>query len=221
MVHNTQFFFSLSRTPHSLWLASSVQIQLRAARKHMMRDCSQNVGFFRSPLRLELWSILYGDGIVMVLFSWWWNIIEFFQEICHKYILPTRHLPFNYEKVKVWKNKQLWLLETKFNSVWSNNLGKTQHIVAMEKNLENYDFGLKDTSVKILKKNTDNVIKSHKCTNATIWGHIWKCTVEKSQTNATNVTIPHLRQAISGHIESTQWIKVKQMHPVWLCIFLC
>ena len=26
------------------------------------------------------------------------------------------------------------------------------------------------------------------------WGHIWKRTVEKSQTNATNVTLPHLGQ---------------------------
>ena len=33
----------------------------------------------------------------------------------------------------------------------------------MEQNLENYDFGLKDANVKILKKNTDNVIKSYKC----------------------------------------------------------
>ena len=40
--------------------------------------------------------------------------------------------------------------------------GKTQHTVAMEQNLENYD--LKGANVKILKKNTDNVIiKSHKC----------------------------------------------------------
>ena len=33
----------------------------------------------------------------------------------------------------------------------------------MEQNLENHDFGLKDANVKILKKDTDNVIKSHKC----------------------------------------------------------
>ena len=33
----------------------------------------------------------------------------------------------------------------------------------MEQNLENYYFGLKDANVKILKKNTDNVIKSQKC----------------------------------------------------------
>ena len=33
-----------------------------------------------------------------------------------------------------------------------------------------------------------------------IWGGIWKRTVEKSQTNATNVTLPLLRQAIWGHI---------------------
>ena len=33
----------------------------------------------------------------------------------------------------------------------------------MEQTLENYDFGLKDANVKIMKKNTDNVIKSNKC----------------------------------------------------------
>ena len=33
----------------------------------------------------------------------------------------------------------------------------------MELNLENRDFGLKDANVKILKKNTENVIKSHRC----------------------------------------------------------
>ena len=35
--------------------------------------------------------------------------------------------------------------------------------MAMEHNLGNYDFGLKDANVKILRKNTDNVIKSNKC----------------------------------------------------------
>ena len=33
-----------------------------------------------------------------------------------------------------------------------------------------------------------------------IWGHIWKITVEKSQTNATNVITHHLRQYIWGSI---------------------
>ena len=33
-----------------------------------------------------------------------------------------------------------------------------------------------------------------------IWGHIWKCTVEKSQTNATNVTLHLLGQVIWGDI---------------------
>ena len=33
-----------------------------------------------------------------------------------------------------------------------------------------------------------------------IWGHIWKRTVEKSRTNATNVTMPLLGQAIWGNI---------------------
>ena len=35
--------------------------------------------------------------------------------------------------------------------------------MAIEQNLKNYDFGLKDANVKILKKNPDNIIKSHKC----------------------------------------------------------
>ena len=34
----------------------------------------------------------------------------------------------------------------------------------------------------------------------TIWGHIWKRTVEKRPTNATNVIMPLLRQAIWGDI---------------------
>ena len=81
----------------------------------------------------------------------------------------------------------------------------------------------------------------------TILGHIWKHTVEKSQTNVTNVTTPLLRKAISGHIwkrtvekshtnvttstlsffsersfedkfKNTQRRKVKQMQPMWLFI---
>ena len=32
------------------------------------------------------------------------------------------------------------------------------------------------------------------------WGHIWKRTVEKNQTNATNATFPLFRQAIWGYI---------------------
>ena len=83
----------------------------------------------------------------------------------------------------------------------------------------------------------------------TIWGHIWKRTLEKSQTNATNVTMPLLGQAIRGHILrctveksqtnatngtmpalilvhwgnmwKTQWRSVIQMQPMWLCVFSC
>ena len=33
-----------------------------------------------------------------------------------------------------------------------------------------------------------------------LWGHIWKCTVEKSQTNATSVTLPLLGQTFWRHI---------------------
>ena len=47
--------------------------------------------------------------------------------------------------------------------------------------------------------------KSNKCNQCdnvmqAIWGYIWKCTVEKSQTNATNVTMHRLIQALWGDI---------------------
>ena len=79
------------------------------------------------------------------------------------------YLPFDYEKVKVCHGKlnscNYWRPKDndKFDSVLSNHLGKTEHTVAMDQNLETYDFGLKDANVEILKKITDNVIKSHKC----------------------------------------------------------
>ena len=47
---------------------------------------------------------------------------------------------------------------TQFEATFGQNIA-----VAMEQNLENHVFGLKEANVKILKKNTDNVIKSHKC----------------------------------------------------------
>ena len=79
-------------------------------------------------------------------------------------------------------------------------MGKTQHTVAMEQNLENYDFGLKDANVKILK-NTDDVMNvTMHLPMQDIWGHIWKRTVEKSQTNATNVALPFLKELHWNHI---------------------
>ena len=33
----------------------------------------------------------------------------------------------------------------------------------MEHTLENYEFGFNDANLKVLRKNTDNVIKSNKC----------------------------------------------------------
>ena len=46
--------------------------------------------------------------------------------------------------------------------------------------------------------NATNAIRH--CLKQAIWGDIWKRTVEKSQTNATNVTLHPLRQAIWGDI---------------------
>ena len=80
------------------------------------------------------------------------------------YLLSPRHLSFKFEKVKVSHGKvnncDYWRpkVNDKFDSVLGNHLGKTQHRLAMEQDPENYDFGLKDANVKILKKNTDNVI---------------------------------------------------------------
>ena len=86
-----------------------------------------------------------------------------------------------------WKinNYDYWRpnVNKKFDSIWGNKLGKTQHTVAMDRNLENYDFGLKDANVKILKKNTDNVIKSHKC----------------NQCNYTSAQACHLRHHLKTH----------------------
>ena len=75
--------------------------------------------------------------------------------------------------MKVCNGKVKTKFNTWFDSVWSNHLGKAQHTLGMEQTLENYDFGfvlaytgytgLKDANVKILRKNTDNVIKSNKC----------------------------------------------------------
>ena len=85
------------------------------------------------------------------------------QEICNVYFLPSKiSLSFKSESM-LWKlyNCDYWRpkVNDKFDSVWSSNLGKTQYIVEMEKNLENSDFGMSDANVKIRKKNTDNVIK--------------------------------------------------------------
>ena len=52
-----------------------------------------------------------------------------------------------------------------------------------------------------------------------IWGVIWRRTVEKNQTNSTIVTMHLLLKAhICKHIYQR---KVKQMQPVYFCIFLC
>ena len=42
-------------------------------------------------------------------------------------------------------------------AVLSNHLGKAEHKVANEQ-MENYYFGIKDANVKVIKKQTDNVI---------------------------------------------------------------
>ena len=74
----------------------------------------------------------------------------------------------NYEKVKVNHGKDNTfkyypIANPKFSPVLGKHLGKAQHTGAMEQTLENYDFGLKDANVKILKKTTDKIVKPNKC----------------------------------------------------------
>ena len=80
---------------------------------------------------------------------------------------PTKTFVFQLWKSEsmLWKICDYWRpkVNDEFNSVWNKKWGKTQHTVAMEHNLEDYDFGLKDANVKSLKKNTDNVIKPNRC----------------------------------------------------------
>ena len=49
------------------------------------------------------------------------------------------------------------------------------------------------------------------------WGDIWKHTVEKSQTKATDVTLHPNGQAVWGHIWKHTAEKSKQFQPMWLC----
>ena len=51
-----------------------------------------------------------------------------------------------------------------------------------------------------------------------LWGDIWKRTVGRNQTNATNVTLHPHWQAIWGDIWRRTLEKAKQMQPVWLCV---
>ena len=60
----------------------------------------------------------------------------------------------------------------------------------MEQNLQNYDFGFKDANVKILKTNTVNAIKSHKCN---------QCDYASSQAG-------HLRT----HLKTDSWEKLNK-----------
>ena len=93
----------------------------------------------------------------------------------------------------------------KFYSLWSNSFGKTQPHWQWSKILKIMVWRMQTWKywTKILK-----ISESHiSATSATmylpiqaIWGHIWKSTVEKGQTNVIYVTLRLLRQAICGDI---------------------
>ena len=45
---------------------------------------------------------------------------------------------------------------------------RAPHTLAMEEQMDNYDFGLKEANVKNPKKTIDNVTKSIKCNQCTV-----------------------------------------------------
>ena len=53
-----------------------------------------------------------------------------------------------------------------------------------------------------------------------IWRLLWKYTVEKSQTNATNVAMPPLNQINRKNVGKCTVDKNKQEQSVWLCILV-
>ena len=59
------------------------------------------------------------------------------------------------------------------------------------------------------------------CLRQTLWGHILKDTVEKNQTNAASVTLPALIQVLWGDIWKCTAEKSKKMQSMWLCILTC
>ena len=90
----------------------------------------------------------------------------------------------------------------KFDSVWIDHLGRSQQTMAI-KQMENYDTVLKGANIKIPKKATDNVIKSNKC----------------NQCDYASSWAGNFRAHLKRTVEILHWRKVKQMQPMWLCLF--
>ena len=103
------------------------------------------------------WSSFFGNHVSHQQQIYTFTCIWSHQDMCHSIMKKWKYVMEN--NWNYWRPKA----NDKFDSVWSNHLDKTQHTLAMEQNLENYDFGLKDANVTILKKTTGNVIKSNKC----------------------------------------------------------
>ena len=53
----------------------------------------------------------------------------------------------------------------------------------------------------------------------TLWGNIWKHTLQKNPSNATCVTLHLLMQASLGHIWNSTLEKNPLMQPMWLCLY--
>ena len=112
----------------------------------------------RSSANQWHWSIYLAEfkSIVISIHIFWKLLQEIFSG-CTYFLSPEICL-YN-EKVKVRPGKEntsyYWRpkVNDKFLPVWNNILGKAQHTVEMEQNLENHEFGLKD--VNILKKNAE------------------------------------------------------------------
>ena len=104
-----------------------------------------------------------------------------------------------WRKVKQMQPMWLCILWLKWKDFHENNWSALENL-RMTKTLLMWPWpvGIWNCTVEKSQTNATNVTM-HPLLQA-IWGHIWKDTVEKSQTNAANVTMHPFMPALWGHI---------------------
>ena len=83
----------------------------------------------------------------------------------------------------------------------------------MEQNPENYDFGLKDANVIIMNRNTDSVIKSHKCNQCSYsssrTGHLETNLKQHNGEKSNKCNQCDYATYIEETFENPQWRKIR------------